>query len=642
MEMLTRRTRTTVLLGTTCAALATGGGIAVVAPADAAACAGQWQLTSANVLYLNSGDVDLPELLTTCPGTLALTEVDSATHTWQLNATLVVRNGATLRVRGAGKAKSEALQVNTLLLRSRSSNLVREVSSITAQSGNLDFDSTKVTSWDDQKNAPDTTTTLGSGQAAPAYIARPFVRAVSMSAAAESKLDIVDSDFGYLGWYNAESYGVAYKVRGCDAAHTSVCDTVKVGGSQLNSKFHHNYMGTYTFGAKNMTFDGNEYANNVMYGLDPHDDSDYLTITNNTMHDNGDHGLICSQRCNNLTITGNESYRNGIPPFAFPDDEDLSDNQIHGIMIHRGVTQSVIKDNYVHDNINGAGLAIFDSSDDVFEDNIIKNNKYGIRLSVGSQNMVFKNNVVSANLANAVYTYVGSDAPTYGNLSGRSKNLQFIGNTFDGSVGEVVKLQHADNVTFKDTVVTGKVGKVTGTSVTALAWDGDGLPGTGEALKTSSTGTLKLPPTGSTTSVQLDSSSKLSLLGPDSRLGQISGKTIQSTVAASGGSTMALTSSLIGTSAVTVTPRPLTVKPSTGSLQAAISSWSTSKWEFTTDKGTKNSTVAITLGGLTKSKKYKVKQDGTTTTLTADSSGAISWSFKDTSGSKHTSSVAPA
>jgi parallel beta-helix repeat protein len=391
-----------------------------------------------------------------------------------------------------------------------------------------------------------------------------------------------------------------------------------------------------------MTFNASEYANNTMYGLDPHDDSDYLTITNNKMHDNGDHGLICSQRCNNLTITGNESYHNGIPPFAFPDDEDISDNQIHGIMIHRGVTASVIKNNYVHDNTNGAGLAIFDSSGDVFEDNVVRNNKYGIRLSVGSRDLTFRNNTVSGSLANAVYTYVGSDAPTYGNPSGRSLNVTFTGNTFDGSAAELVKLQNADNVTFKDTVVTGKVGKVTGTSVKGMVWDGDGLAGTGEVLKTSSDGTLRLPKTGSTTTVQLDSSSKLSLLGPDRRLGQISGKTIQSTVTASG-STMALTSSLIGTSAVTVTPRPLVTLPSTGSLQAAITSWSTSKWEFSTDKGSKGSTVQVTLGGLSSGSTYRVKLDGSTlSTLTADSSGSITWSFKDGTGAKHTSSVAPA
>jgi mannuronan 5-epimerase len=639
--MLTRRARTSVLLGATCSALAVGGGLAVVVPADAAACTDPVRYSSSNnTLYVLSGDLDLPELLARC-ASAPLKEVDAGSHTWELSATLVVQNGATLHVRGAGSGVAAANQVDTLRLRSLASNKATEVSSITAQYGNLDFRNTKVTSWDDGAGKEDTNTKLSSGQSAPSYLARAFVRAISTGSGAESKLDIVNSDFGYLGWYNAESYGVAYKVRGCDAAHTSVCDKVKVGGSEINSRFHHNYMGTYTFGAKNMTFDKSEYAYNTMYGLDPHDDSDDLKITNNKMHDNGDHGLICSQRCDHLTITGNESYDNGDPPFAFPQDEDLSDNQIHGIMIHRGVTDSVIKDNYVHDNKNGAGLAVFDSSGDVFENNRVENNKYGIRLSVGSQHITFRNNRVSGSTANAVYTYLGSDKPTYGNSSGRSLDLQFVGNTFDRTGAELVKLQNADNVVFKDTVVTGTVGKVTGTSVKGFSWDGDSAPGTGLILKTSSDGNLRLPRTGSTT-VQLDSSSKLNVLSPDGRLTDVAGKTLQSTVGTSG-STLALTSGLIGTSTVTANVRPLTLVPSTGSLKAAVTSWTSATRAFSTDTGTKNATVQVNLSGLTKGKKYAVKVGGkTASTLTASSSGAISWSFKDTTGGKHTFSVSPA
>src|SRR5690349_464599 len=59
-----------------------------------------------------------------------------------------------------------------------------------------------------------------------------------------------------------------------------------------------------------MLFDHNVYTHNKSYGLDPHDDSDYLTITNNTFAENGNHGLICSQRCDHLTIRGNTSRHN--------------------------------------------------------------------------------------------------------------------------------------------------------------------------------------------------------------------------------------------------------------------------------------------------------------------------------------------
>ena len=51
-------------------------------------------------------------------------------------------------------------------------------------------------------------------------------------------------------------------------------------------------------------------------------------------------------------------------------------------------------DNYVHDN-GDAGLAMMESFDADVSDNIFENNKYGVRLSVGSGRNVFSKNVIS-------------------------------------------------------------------------------------------------------------------------------------------------------------------------------------------------------------------------------------------------------
>ncbi len=91
-----------------------------------------------------------------------------------------------------------------------------------------------------------------------------------------------------------------------------------VRGKQTGSQFHDNFMGTYTWGAQDMLFDRNTYTKNKSYGLDPHDDSDFLTITNNVFSENGNHGLICSQRCDHLTIRGNKSLNNGHRPLRRP------------------------------------------------------------------------------------------------------------------------------------------------------------------------------------------------------------------------------------------------------------------------------------------------------------------------------------
>ena len=47
---------------------------------------------------------------------------------------------------------------------------------------------------------------------------------------------------------------------------------------------------------------------NSGYGFDPHDDSDFLTIHDNTVYNNGYHGIIASKRCNGVSIQVNPFY----------------------------------------------------------------------------------------------------------------------------------------------------------------------------------------------------------------------------------------------------------------------------------------------------------------------------------------------
>ena len=152
-----------------------------------------------------------------------------------------------------------------------------------------------------------------------------------------------------------------------------------------------------------MTFSGSDYSDNTSYGLDPHDVSRDLIIDSNVFRNNGNHGLICSQRCDNLTITNNLAQDNGTPPYYG------SSAQVHGIMLHRGVTNTVVAHNDVINQPTGGGIAIFDSVGNSIHDNYLSGNKYGLRVSVGSANNTFNNNVVQNSGAYAVYTYKGSE-----------------------------------------------------------------------------------------------------------------------------------------------------------------------------------------------------------------------------------------
>jgi poly(beta-D-mannuronate) C5 epimerase len=600
--------------------------------AHAVSCTGQVRYASStNTTYLTSGNINLPDLLTICPSTPL---VQTSSGVWELQSNLMIQNGATLNITGTAAGGT----VNTLRLDSSSDNSPLDVVSITAQYGTLNFNHVNVTSWDPNTNGPDTNPNLPDGADPDTSRARSFIRALSYmdgSTPLESTMNIANSDMGYLGWYDAESYGVAFKGRGCDSTHLDVCAALNVYGSETNSRFHNNWMGTYTFDAYQMLFDHNEYDHNVMYGLDPHDDSDYLTITYNKFHDNGDHGLICSQRCDHLEIANNESYHNGIPPFAFPGDDDLSDNQIHGIMIHRGVTDSIIENNYIHDQPNGAGIAVFDSSNDIIRNNIIDGAKYGIRLSVGTENVTFANNTVSNSSQYGIYSYQGSDIPAYTVPSGRPTADVFTGNILNGSGSNLVKLNNSDAFTFTNTSVSGTVGTVYSDS-SSMTWDSDAVPGAGLVLKNTSSSpaaTVRLPL--AAFSVNNGSAGTTTITAPDSRLSEVTNGA-PDIVASPTGTSYVLSSATTGTSALTVTPRPVTVIPSTGTALAAVSGFTSSTKHVTIKSATTGSSVTFKYGGLTAGTNYVIRVDGTTlTSKVADSTGAVSWTYSVPNTASH-------
>ncbi|MEK8174653.1 right-handed parallel beta-helix repeat-containing protein [Streptomyces sp. M19] len=54
-----------------------------------------------------------------------------------------------------------------------------------------------------------------------------------------------------------------------------------------------------------------------------------------------------------------------------------------------------MEDNDVHDQPNGAGIAVFDSSDDIIRRNTVTRAKYGMRFSVGAQSLTLADNTVT-------------------------------------------------------------------------------------------------------------------------------------------------------------------------------------------------------------------------------------------------------
>ena len=106
-----------------------------------------------------------------------------------------------------------------------------------------------------------------------------------------------------------------------------------------NMLANHNDYGVYSYEVDDLLIRGNEVHHSVLYGIDPH------------------------TRSLRLRIVENEVHHNGIPPYTVNPEDD--EPQVHGIMLHRGVTDSVVAGNDVHDHPNGAGIALMDSSANV-------------------------------------------------------------------------------------------------------------------------------------------------------------------------------------------------------------------------------------------------------------------------------------
>ena len=172
---------------------------------------------------------------------------------------------------------------------------------------------------------------------------------------------------------------------------------------------------------------------NIEYGFDPHDDSDYLNIHDNTVYDNGNHGIIASKRCNDVSIQDNTVYGGSNAGLFL---HRSSDNAIvrgkSSFILRRCTLHDIVRfqfprtsfarkltferllpqtcynrcrlhcltsvyarfaGNHVYNN-DDAGLAMLESFNADVSDNIFEDNLYGVRMSVGCANNVISNNEI--------------------------------------------------------------------------------------------------------------------------------------------------------------------------------------------------------------------------------------------------------
>jgi parallel beta-helix repeat protein len=566
-----------------------------------------------------------PRIYITGPGSAMLSDVRAAVPSaplaqtapgiWHLKADLFIENGATLVLHGT-KIGGD---VNELRMKSNNtSDDEAAIVSITADWGDIDIRSTRITSWDDAVDGPDTEYTL---------TLRAFIRVRSSLEADgvtthESRMDIIDSDVGYLGTHNAESYGLTWKV----IADTNVIALIgnitnlynlaNVYGDIKNSRLHHNFFGVYTFGHYGGQWINNEVDHNVWYGFDPHDDSDTLVIENNNVHHNGTHGIIASQRCNNLIIRNNTSWNNGGA----------------GIMLHRYSDDALVENNKCIRN-GDAGIAIFDSFNNVIRQNTCLNNvRAGIRFSVGASDNLIEDNEFAFSDNFGIYLYKGSDAPKPGE-DGRPRRNRFLRNRVHNNSSSGIFLTSANDNIFRENLFYANFGPMWFVNAKQNLLDSNSVPA-GVVIRTQGN-----PGFGSTTvlrnqpavTIQVDSYSSATLDDALGRAFDPEEDGINAIITPSG-STLTVTASEITKDSIVWT-RNLQVVPNAGLALIDVTIWNTSgdlakRWSI--QAGNDTQSISYRVGDLAPNTAYNVTKNGQPlVSRTSDGAGFIS--FQDTS-----------
>lgn len=564
--------------------------------------------SSSNRIYIEDGTIATLSDIKAAQDHAPLDLVDAAGKIWLLRANLQIEDGSTLVLHGSAAGGD----VDELRLQSNNSISVGSYVAITADNGTIDIASTRIKSWDTVTGAPDEEF---------ATYGRAFIRVRSKLGldgvtAQESRMDILDSDIGYLGFDASESYGLSWKVNGDTPG---LYDLVQVRGNITNSHIHHNYFGVYTYGHQDGEWRNNEVDNNVVYGFDPHDDSDNIIIANNNVHHNGSHGIIASQRCDHIQILDNESW----------------ENAGNGIMLHRTSDDGLVEGNQSYNN-GDSGIAIFASSrTQVLNNSFTSNANAGIRLSNDATDNHVENNEIGASGRYGIYLYQGSDEPNPGG-DGRPKRNWFVLNQIHHSVEDGARLSDADASEFVGNVFENNGLGLRLTNSIATHFDSNMLPNDVTVVLAGSA----LVPTTATFSRQplvnlgLDSFSSTRFEDSDKAI--FDPEEPAFTTATSAGSFLNLDYALTGLSTVVHT-RALFANPLTGgSVQVDPTAWTMTDRRWVAKTSAKGAMIAYTVGDLEPGTRYTVRaKNKILARLVADPAGRITF----TARSKNTGAV---
>ncbi|WP_299696009.1 mannuronan 5-epimerase AlgG [Hydrocarboniphaga sp.] len=212
---------------------------------------------------------------------------------------------------------------------------------------------------------------------------RPFI--VSWGG---SQTYIVNSVIANLGYASSKSYGVS--ISQFSPSLKQVMNRPNPSGWIIDSEFYDLWYGFYCYEAEDFVLRGNDYHDNIKYGIDPHDRSRRLIIAENKAYRTREkHGIIVSREVDDSWIINNEAY----------------ENHLSGIVVDRNSVNNVVAYNRVYRN-KSDGITIYESPQTLIWGNLVtRNNRHGMRVR-NSTDVRLYDNVAIANGLSGVYGHV--------------------------------------------------------------------------------------------------------------------------------------------------------------------------------------------------------------------------------------------
>ena len=242
-----------------------------------------------------------------------------------------------------------------------------------------------ITSWDTETDSPVSQTDMGS-------VPRAFINLDASEGGS-----IQDSEVAYLGYAEPPKRGIDLGEPAEAPSHDFAI---------INSRIHDNWMGFYSTDAYNITIDGNEFYDNILYAIDPHTGTHNMTVSDNKIYNNKGIAVICSLDCYDIIYERNEVY----------------DNVESGLMFSRATHDSTIRNNLIY---NQYGIA------------------YPISISESQNNEVYGNYITNSTFGISVHNPVELDE------DGASSDNRIYNNTFDG-VQNAIRASASSGNTFSN------------------------------------------------------------------------------------------------------------------------------------------------------------------------------------------------